>query len=63
MGEILVSFTVYHLDDQANDGCSTNQLKSQNSALLEKMTGGVLTKEIEEEMKTIIKSHVADFSA
>jgi F-type H+-transporting ATPase subunit alpha len=42
---------------------STEQLKTQHSSLLEKMTGGVLTKEIEDEMKKIITAHVADFTA
>ena len=42
---------------------STEQLKSQHSALLEKLSGGVLTKEIEEEMKKVIEAHVADFVA
>jgi F-type H+-transporting ATPase subunit alpha len=41
----------------------TEQLKTQHSALLEKLGGGVLTKEIEEEMKKIIQAHVADFTA
>ncbi|WWD21162.1 ATP synthase subunit alpha, mitochondrial [Kwoniella shandongensis] len=41
----------------------TEQLKTQHSALLEKLGGGVLTKEIEEEMKKIIVAHVADFTA
>lgn len=41
----------------------TEQLKTQHTALLEKLSGGVLTKEIEEEMKKIIESHVADFTA
>jgi len=41
----------------------TEQLKSTHSAFLEKLTGGVLTKEIEEEMKKIIGAHVSDFSA
>jgi F-type H+-transporting ATPase subunit alpha len=45
------------------DVISTEQLKSQHSAFLEKLGGGVLTKEIEAEMKTLISSHVADFSA
>jgi F-type H+-transporting ATPase subunit alpha len=30
---------------------------------LEKLSGGVLTKEIEEEMKKVINAHVADFTA
>jgi F-type H+-transporting ATPase subunit alpha len=38
-------------------------LKTQHTALLEKLGGGVLTKEIEEEMKKIITAHVADFTA
>lgn len=41
----------------------TELLKSQHGALLEKLGGGVLTKEIEEEMKKIIDGHVADFLA
>ncbi|RXK39283.1 ATP synthase subunit alpha, mitochondrial [Tremella mesenterica] len=41
----------------------TEQLKSQHTGLLEKLSGGVLTKEIESEMKTIIEAHVADFVA
>nr|ADE10075.1 F1 ATPase alpha [Tremella fuciformis] len=41
----------------------TEQLKSQQTALLEKLSGGVLTKEIEEEMKKVIEAHVADFVA
>ncbi|KAL0247701.1 ATP synthase subunit alpha, mitochondrial [Cryptococcus tetragattii IND107] len=41
----------------------TELLKSQHGALLEKLGGGVLTKEIEEEMKKIIDGHVADFIA
>lgn len=41
----------------------TELLKSQHGALLEKLGGGVLTKEIEEEMKKIIEGHVADFLA
>ncbi|ADV22986.1 ATP synthase subunit alpha, mitochondrial [Cryptococcus gattii Ru294] len=41
----------------------TELLKSQHGALLEKLSGGVLTKEIEEEMKKIIDGHVADFIA
>jgi len=41
----------------------TEQLKTQHTALLEKLGGGVLTKEIEEEMKKIITAHVADFTA
>lgn len=51
----------------SRQGCllrsSTEQLKSQHSALLEKLSGGVLTKEIEEEMKKVISAHVADFTA
>jgi len=39
------------------------QLKSQHQPLLEKLGGGVLTKEIEEEMKKVIEAHVADFTA
>jgi len=42
---------------------STEQLKSQNQALLEKLGGGVLTKDIETEMKKIIEAHVSDFTA
>jgi F-type H+-transporting ATPase subunit alpha len=38
-------------------------LKTQHTALLEKLGGGVLTKDIEAEMKKIIEAHVADFSA
>lgn len=41
----------------------TEQLKTQHSAFLEKLGGGVLTKEIEEEMKKIISAHVSDFTA
>ncbi|WVO22626.1 ATP synthase subunit alpha, mitochondrial [Cryptococcus decagattii] len=41
----------------------TELFKSQHGALLEKLGGGVLTKEIEEEMKKIIDGHVADFIA
>ncbi|OXG48758.1 ATP synthase subunit alpha, mitochondrial [Cryptococcus neoformans] len=41
----------------------TELLKSQHGALLEKLGGGVLTKEIEEDMKKIIEGHVADFLA
>ncbi|WVQ93221.1 ATP synthase subunit alpha, mitochondrial [Kwoniella sp. CBS 9459] len=41
----------------------TELLKTQHSALLEKLSGGVLTKEIEEEMKKVIEAHVADFTA
>ncbi|WVQ81242.1 ATP synthase subunit alpha, mitochondrial [Cryptococcus sp. DSM 104549] len=41
----------------------TELLKTQHSALLEKLGGGVLTKEIEEEMKKVISGHVADFTA
>jgi len=40
----------------------TEQLKNQNQAFLEKLGGGVLTKDIEEEMKKLISTHVADFS-
>ncbi|KAL7421258.1 Alpha subunit of the F1 sector of mitochondrial F1F0 ATP synthase [Cryptotrichosporon argae] len=39
------------------------QLKSQHQPLLEKLSGGVLTKEIEEEMKKVIEAHVNDFVA
>jgi hypothetical protein len=42
---------------------SVEQLKSQHSALLEKLGGGVLTKEIETEMKAVIEAHVAEFTA
>nr|XP_019048060.1 ATP synthase subunit alpha, mitochondrial [Kwoniella bestiolae CBS 10118]OCF26990.1 ATP synthase subunit alpha, mitochondrial [Kwoniella bestiolae CBS 10118] len=41
----------------------TELLKSQHSALLEKLSGGVLTKEIEEEMAKVLDAHVADFTA
>ncbi|ODN74460.1 ATP synthase subunit alpha, mitochondrial [Cryptococcus amylolentus CBS 6039] len=41
----------------------TELLKTQHQSLLEKLSGGVLTKEIEEEMKKVIEGHVADFSA
>ncbi|WVN87935.1 ATP synthase subunit alpha, mitochondrial [Cryptococcus depauperatus CBS 7841] len=41
----------------------TELLKTQHSSLLEKLGGGVLTKEIEVEMKKIIEGHVADFTA
>ncbi|TYJ57369.1 ATP synthase subunit alpha, mitochondrial [Cryptococcus floricola] len=41
----------------------TELLKTQHQSLLEKLSGGVLTKEIEEEMKKVIENHVADFSA
>ncbi|OCF72707.1 ATP synthase subunit alpha, mitochondrial [Kwoniella mangroviensis CBS 8886] len=41
----------------------TELLKSQHAALLEKLSGGVLTKEIEEEMAKVIDAHVADFTA
>jgi F-type H+-transporting ATPase subunit alpha len=42
---------------------SVEQLKSQHASLLEKLGGGVLTKEIETEMKSVIEAHVADFTA
>lgn len=42
---------------------STDQLKSQHQSLLEKMSGGVMTKEIESEMKKIVEAHVSDFTA
>ncbi|GFZ47385.1 ATP synthase subunit alpha, mitochondrial [Saitozyma sp. JCM 24511] len=41
----------------------TELLKTQHQALLEKLGGGVLTKEIEEEMKKVIDAHVSDFVA
>jgi F-type H+-transporting ATPase subunit alpha len=41
----------------------TEQLKSQHQGLLEKLGGGVLTKEIETEMKALLEAHVADFTA
>ncbi|KAK4684244.1 F-type H+-transporting ATPase subunit alpha, partial [Tremellales sp. Uapishka_1] len=39
------------------------QLTSQHTALLEKLGGGVLTKELEADIKKVISDHVADFSA
>ncbi|KAL1407619.1 Alpha subunit of the F1 sector of mitochondrial F1F0 ATP synthase [Vanrija albida] len=39
----------------------TEELKSQHQALLEKLGGGVLTKEIEAEMKQVIEANVASF--
>lgn len=39
----------------------TDQLRSQNQSLLEKLSGNVMTKEIETEMKSVIDSHVSDF--
>jgi hypothetical protein len=42
---------------------SVEQLKSQHQGLLEKLGGGVLTKEIETEMKAVIEAHVAEFTA
>jgi len=41
----------------------TEQLKSQHQELLKKLSGGVLTKEIEAEMKSLLEAHVADFLA
>ena len=43
--------------------CSTEQLTSQHTSLLEKMSGGVMTKEIEDEMKKIVEAHVSDFTS
>ena len=42
---------------------STEQLKSTHSGLLEKLRGGTLPKDVEEEMKKIIKAHVEDFTS
>jgi F-type H+-transporting ATPase subunit alpha len=41
----------------------TEVLKNQHQSLLEKLSGGVLTPEIEKEMKAVIEGHVADFVA
>lgn len=41
----------------------TELLKSQHGALLEKLSGGVLTKEIEAEIKKVLEAHIADFTA
>jgi F-type H+-transporting ATPase subunit alpha len=39
------------------------QLKSQHAGLLEKLSGGVLTKEIETEMKAVLEAHIAGFTS
>jgi len=41
----------------------TDSLKSSHSALLEKLRSGELPKDVEDEMKSIIKAHVEDFTA
>jgi F-type H+-transporting ATPase subunit alpha len=63
MGAVIVRSGRAPLRVVNDDPSSTEQLKSQNHSLLEKMSGGVLTKEIETEMKSVIESHVADFNA
>lgn len=62
LGEVLVGPSFIHFVGLKLTS-SVEQLKSQHQGLLEKLGGGVLTKEIETEMKSVIEAHVAEFTA